>query len=66
MKRNRKIGTWLLKCREVGAGDLDRIRGGTVVVSDPGPGDGKGPKVIDPGTGVVVIGGDGPGGTGPN
>ena len=31
---------------------------GTVIVSDPGPGDGKGPKMIatsDTGSGVVVI-----------
>jgi hypothetical protein len=53
--------------REVRVWELGRIRGGTVVVSDPGPGDGKGPKVTG-GTeaGVVVIGGDGPGGIGPN
>ncbi|HEY0988017.1 MAG TPA: hypothetical protein VGD80_13225 [Kofleriaceae bacterium] len=33
------------RCREVELRELDRIRGGTVVVSDPGPGDGKGPKI---------------------
>jgi hypothetical protein len=68
MKRNRKLGK-TPQYREMGAGELDRIRGGAIVVSDPGgAGDAgpKVPKVPDPGHGVVVIGGDGPGGTGPN
>lgn len=38
-------------CRELDTGALERVRGGTVVVSDPGPGDGKGPKASDPPTG---------------
>lgn len=66
MKRNRKVGATMLQYREVGAGELDRIRGGAIVVSDPGGGGNWGPKPTDPGAGVVVIGGDGPGGTGPN
>jgi hypothetical protein len=45
MKRNRKVGTTLLQCREIGAGELDRIRGGAIVVSDPGGAGNLGPKV---------------------
>jgi hypothetical protein len=50
-------------CRDIEARELDRVRGGTVVITGTGPGDGPGPK-LDDDPGVIIIsdpGGDGPG-----
>jgi hypothetical protein len=51
--------------RDIEVWELDRARGGTVVITGTGPGDGPGPK-LDDDPGVIVISDPGPGdGPGP-
>jgi hypothetical protein len=67
MKRVKTRGATTPLYREVRVCQLDQIRGGTVIVTDPGPGGGSGPKKLtgEDESNVVVITGEGPRDPGP-
>lgn len=66
MKHRKRCGATRLY-REIDVCELDRIRGGHVIVTDPGPGPSPGPRDVvgDPQTNTVVVTPGGPGPTGP-